>query len=187
MAKKPNYSNYLQNNLINKKRFNEFNPYFINYNTTLIIQDIDINRTIRINNHDYYFKKSLRESDFVVISVGMEELANNYNKYNIKDNHNYFNKMYLEINNLIKLVKKYAQDKIFFLGYYNPTNYYDAASDELFFYINSKLNRLMLDNNIIYIDLYELVKENNYKEKDSVYLNALAHDKIASILEIYMD
>ena len=187
MAKNPNYSTYLKNNLIDKKKFNEFNPFFINYNILLITKDIDVNRTIRVNNNDYYLKKSLRESDFVVISVGMEELSNNYNKYDMKENYNYFNKMYIDIDNLIKLIKKYAQDKILFLGYYNPTNYYDANVDRFFYDIDIKLNRLMMNNNITYIDLYELIKGNNFKEKSGVYLNNLAHKKIASILEFYID
>ena len=187
MAKNINYSDYLKNEVEKNKKIKEFNPYFINDSIILLYQDIINNRTIRIDNKDYFIKRSLRESDFVVISVGMEELSNNYNKYDMKDNYNYFNKMYLDIEKLINEIKKYAQDKIIFLGYYNPTNYYDSKVDEFFYDMDIKLNRLMVNNNITYIDLYELVKGNSYKEKNSVYLNNLAHKRIANILEFYIE
>lgn len=186
MTQDINYSDYLKIDLENKIKLMEFNPYFVNENVLNLYQDIINNRTIKVDNKDYYFKKSLRESDFVVISVGMEELGNNYNKYNMKDNYDYFNKMYLNIEKLIKEIRKYAQDKVVFLGYYNPTNYYDSKVDEFFYDMDIKLNRLMLNNDVTYIDLYELVKGNNYKEKNSVYLNNLAYKKIASILEFYI-
>ena len=187
MAKNINYSDYLKNEVEKNKKIKEFNPYFINDSIILLYQDIINNRTIRIDNKDYFIKRSLRESDFVVISVGMEELSNNYNKYDMKDNYNYFNKMYLDIEKLINEIKKYAQDEIIFLGYYNPTNYYDSKVDEFFYDMDIKLNRLMVNNNITYIDLYELVKGNSYKEKNSVYLNNLAHKRIANILEFYIE
>ena len=187
MAKNINYSDYLKNEVEKNKKIKEFNPYFINDSIILLYQDIINNRTIRIDNKDYYIKRSLRESDFVIISVGMEELSNNYNKYDMKDNYNYFNKMYLDIEKLINEIKKYAQDIIIFLGYYNPTNYYDSKVDEFFYNMDIKLNRLMVNNNITYIDLYELVKGNSYKEKNSVYLNNLAHKRIANILEFYIE
>ena len=187
MAKNINYSDYLKEEVEKNKKIKEFNPYFINDSIILLYQDIINNRTIRIDNKDYFIKRSLRESDFVIISVGMEELSNNYNKYDMKDNYNYFNKMYLDIEKLINEIKKYVQDKIIFLGYYNPTNYYDSKVDEFFYDMDIRLNRLMVNNNITYIDLYELVKGNSYKEKNSVYLNNLAHKRIANILEFYIE
>ena len=182
-----NYNNYIYNNLKNKKMINEFNSYFTNYSISLIYDDIRNNRTIRVNNYDYYFKKSLRESDFVVISVGMEELSNNYNKYDMKENYSYFSKMFLDIETLINEIRKYAQDRIVFLGFYNPTDYYDAKVDEFFFYMDTKLNRLMINNNIIYLDLYEPIKGGNYKVENSVFLNKDGNRKIANSILFYLE
>ena len=180
-----NYNNYVFNYLKKTKKLSEFSTYF-NYNSLLIYQDIENNEVTQVNGRDYYFKKSLRESDVVIINVGMEELSNNYNKYDMKDNYKYFDKMYLNIEKMIKLIKKYAQEKVIFLGYYNPTDYYDSKTDEFFYDVNVKLNRLMTNNNIIYIDLYELIKGNNYKQKNSVYLNDLGYKKISSIIMFYL-
>lgn len=185
MAGENNYNKYVYEYLKNRRKINSFNTYYTNYTASLVYQNIISNRTIRINNEDYYFKKALRESDITVISVGMEELANNYQKYAMQENYDYFNKMYLDIEKLIIEIRKYAQDQVVFLGFYNPTNYYDAKVDEFFYDVDIKLNRLMVQNNIIYLDLYELVKGNSYK-RNNLYLSNLGHKKIADSLEFYI-
>ena len=179
------YNDYIKNDLINK--LDRFNNEFSNSSIIKMCQDIQNNKTIRINNYDYYLKKELRESDILVIGIGMEELIHNFNKYDMKKNYNYFNSMYSNISKLISEIKKYAYGKIIYLGYYNPTNYYDSNIDEFFYDIDYKLNRLMMDNDIIYIDLYEFVKGNNYKEKDFVTLNIDGNKKLARIIEFYLE
>ncbi len=151
---------------LSKNKTNRFNNYFNSSSIIQAYQNIRNNQTIRVNNTDYYLKKVLRESDILVISIGMDELSINFNKYNMQVNYAYFDKMYDNIIRLVKEIKRYAYGKIIFLGYYNPTNYYDANIDRFFYDINIKLERLMIDNNIIYLDLYELVKGNRkaYKE-----------------------
>lgn len=175
---KINYNDYIYKYLVNSDRLGTFNINFTNKDTYSIYKDILNNRTIRINNKDFYFKKVLRESDVVIINVGMGELSSFYNKYNMNENNNFFNKLYFDIEKLIKEVKKYAKETIIFIGLYNPTNYYDAKTDEFFYNIDTKLNKLMMNNDINYIDLYELIKNSNNKENISF--------KIASILEFYI-
>ncbi len=172
-------------NYINKDKLANYN-IFTSLSINDAIKDIRNNKTISINNDIYYLKKVLRESDIVVISVGIIELAKNYNKYDMNRNNSYFNKLYSDIKRLINEINKYAYGKILFLGYYNPTNYYDSNTDQFFYDMDIKLNRLMMDNNIIYIDLYELIKENNYKEVNSVYLNNDGIKKINNIIEYYV-
>ena len=174
---KPNYVSIsdvsINNNLINLNKLGKYNSF---YSPTIIgaYQDIKNNKTIMVDGEIFYLKKVLRESDVVVISVGMRELSSNN-----------FDKMYEDIEFLINELKKYAFGKIIFLGYYNPTNYYDSNTDKIFYDIDYKLNRLMMDNNITYIPLYELIKGNNYKEKYSFILNSVGINKINSILTMY--
>ena len=180
------FDNVIYDYLYNKKQINTYNNYFYNSTILKVYQDIKNNRTLKIDSEIYYLKKVLRESDVVVISVGMEELASNFDKYNYKSNYSFFNNMYYNIELLISEIKKYAYGKIIFLGYYNPTNYYDANVDRFFYDVNIKLERLMIDNNVIYLDLYELIKDNNYQEKNKAYLNKQANRKIAKMIEFYL-
>ena len=171
-----NYNDYIKDYLLINNRISNFNNYFICDNIEKLYQDIKNNRTINVNNDNFYIKKVLRESDILVISVGMEELKKSYSKYDMKINDDYFNKLYFNIERVIKEIKKYAYGKVIFIGYYNPTNYYDANIDRFFYDINIKLNKLMMNNNIIYLDLYETVKENKNSIKTIVssiiyYLN----------------
>ena len=182
-----NYDKYVYKHLLDKKIINNYNNSFNSFSILDLYNTIKNNRTIKENNEILYLKKVLRESDVLVISVGMMELINNFNKYNMTINYDYFSKMYSSIQGVIKEIKKYAYGKIIFLGYYNPTNYYDANIDSFFYEINIKLERLLLENNIIYIDLYTMIKENNYKEKYSFSLNDLGNKKIASIINYYLD
>lgn len=179
------YNNYIKEYLNSYKSKSLINNYFYNNTINGLTNDIQNNRTIWLE-EEYYFKKVLRESDVLVISVGMEELKNNYNKYDMNNNYVIFNKMYLDIMSLIREVKKYAHGVIIFVGYYNPTNYYDSKTDELFYDIDIKLNRLMMNNGITYLDLYQKVKGNKYKESNSYLLNASGYNILAQTIEFYL-
>ena len=159
------YEYYLNDYLANKNRLNEFNNYYTCSSITKLYEDIRNNRTIKVDNKDYYLKKVLRESDVVVINVGMNEFRNNFDKYNMKNNYDYFNNLFDDIERMIIEIRKYAYGKVIIVGYYNPTSYYDANIDKYFYEINSKLTKLMKDNNSIYINLYSIVKENNDIDK----------------------
>ena len=171
-----NYNNYIYKYLHNKKRLGTFNTEFINEDINNLYKDLLSNRTIRVNNNDYYFKKVLRESDLVVINVGMNVISAKYDKYNMEKNRDLFLKVYQNVEKLIIEIKKYAKGKIIFIGPCNPTNYYDANTDRFFYDINNKLNELMINNNVIYIELYELVKSNNNIQR-----------KLANIIEFYLE
>ena len=182
-----NYNYIIEDYLTNKDKLDNFNNYFNSSTIKKTYQDIKNNRTIQVDKNYYYLKKILRESDVLVISVGMEEVVNYFNKYDMKNNYDCFDTMYFDIERLIKEIKKYAYGKIIFIGYYNPTNYYDANIDRFFYDIDIRLNKLMMDNDIIYINLYEMIKENKFKENDGVHLNYLANKRISYIVEYYLN
>ena len=73
------------------------------------------------------------------------------------------------------------------LGYYNPTNYYDSKTDEFFYDMDIRLNELMMSNDIIYLDLYEVIKSNRYKDSDKHVLNIRGFKKIANLIEYYLE
>ncbi len=176
------YNELVKESLYQKNQLGQFNNYFYNKTISGLLKDIQNNRTIWIDNHEYYIKKVLRESDIIVVSVGMEELFYHY------DNKAYFDKMYSDIEKLILEIRKYAQGKIIFLGYFNPTNYYDSDIDEFFCNMDNRLNNILKEHNAIYISLYELVKENTYQDKyPSPFLNRNGYIMIARMIEKYLE
>ncbi len=176
------YNELIKEFLYQNNQLDQFNNYFYNNTVNGLLKDIQNNRTIWIDNHEYYIKKVLRESDIIVISVGMEEFFKHY------DNKSYFDEMYNNIEKLIIEIRKYAQGKILFLGYYNPTDYYDSDIDEYFCDIDNRLNNMLKKRNIIYINLYEIVKENSYQDKyPSPFLNRNGYSRIARIIKEYLE
>ncbi len=175
----------INDQFINKDKLANYHSFYSN-SIEKAYQDIKNNKTIKQDNEIYYLKKVLRESDVLVISVGMKELNNGFNKYNMDMNYELFNKMYSNIKILINELKKHAFGRIIFIGYYNPCNYYDANIDRFFYDMNIKLERLMIDNNIIYLDLYELIKGSNYKI-NNYYLNDKGLKKISSMIDFYLE
>ena len=174
--KSNNYNSLVYNYLKDNNRLSSFSMEFTNQSINSIYKDLLDNRTIRVNNNDYYFKKVLRESDIVVIDVGMNELSNNYDKYNMDNNKELYLRIYSDIEKLIKEIRKYAKGNVLFIGPYNPSIFYEADTDSFFNNIDITLGELMKENNIIYIDTYELVKS-----KGNI------QDKLSKIIEFYME
>ncbi len=183
-----NYDAYIKEYLIKNNKLYHFNNYFYNKSISGLIKDIQNNRTIRINEEDYYLKKVLRESDIVIINVGMEKIINNYDKYDMNKNYRLVNEICIEIENLVKEIRKYAKGDILLIGFYNPTNYYDSKTDELFYNTDIKLNNIMEKYSSIYIDLYDKIKGNKYKDINKPYLlNSYGERMISDIIEYYLE
>ena len=164
-----NYINVSNNKLINIKN-NTINSLY---------QSIINNDTI----NDSYYKKILRETDIIIINIGMEEISNVFLKYDINHNYIYFNNLISSISNLISEIRKYNYSKIIFIGYYNPFNYYDSKIDSLFYDLELKINNLLKEKDIIYIPMYEIIKTNNYKIYNTIYLNDLGKTYISKIID----
>ena len=59
---------------------------------------------------------------------------------------------------MIKLVRKYSKEKIFFIGFYNSNEYYE----ELYRYLNLRIKDMCDSYNIVYIDrLMDFSSEEN--------------------------
>ena len=182
-----NYDTYIKEYLIKNNKLHHFNNYFCNKSISGLIKDIQNNRTIRIE-EDYYLKKVLRESDIVVVNVGMERIINSYDKYDMNKNYRLFDELCIEIESLIKEIRKYAKGDVLLIGFYNPTNYYDSKTDELFYNTDIKLNNIMEKYSSIYIDLYDKIKSNQYKDAKKPYLlNSYGERMISDTIEYYLE
>ena len=183
-----NYNDYVNEYLIKNNKLDSFNTYFTNNSINGLKEDIKNNRTIKIKENEYYLKKVLRESNIVVIDICMKRVIDNYSEYNMINNYYLFNKLLIEIEDLIKEIRKYAKADILFLGIYNPSNYYDSKTDELFYDYNIKLKSMLEKYSVDYIDLYEIIKSNRFKKNtNSFMLNSYGSKYISDIIERYLD
>lgn len=181
------YNKYVYEYLKMNEKLFTFNDYFASKTINDLINNIKNNQTIRIDFKDYFFKKELRESDFLVINIGEYELYNCFSQQNMIFNEELMNNIFYELQNLINEITLYAKGKILFLGLYNPINYYDSRIDSFFFQTNNLLQQLMQENNIIYIDLYELIKSNDYKNDNNYKLNDQGLNAVAEIIKTYIN
>ncbi len=179
------YNFNIRNYLIKGNKLGTFNNRFFNYSVVGITNDIKNNKTIVIDNQEIFLKKVLRESDMVVIDIGMHNFKLNYNPYDMNKNYRYYNKRLEEIKKLLTEIRKYAQGYVLFIGPYNPTNYYDSKTDELFYDIDNTMRDLLSKYSVIYIDLYNLIKGNNFKNTEGI--NNQGQLAIAKIITHYLE
>lgn len=182
------YNNYIKNYLERNNKLRSFNNYYYNNSLKGLCEDVKNNRTILVDDKEYFLKKILRESDVVVISSGMDELAFNFQADNMGYNYKYFEKLYNDIQELIIEIKKYSINNVIFIGYYNPTKNYTSDIDEFFCSMNNRLSQLMKKNEIIYIDIYEEIKSGNYLDNPkNHHINTIGYMKIANLLIKYLE
>jgi len=108
------YNDYVKNYLERNNKLRSFNNYYYNNSLKGLTEDIKNNRTIMVDDKEYFLKKILRESDIIVVSSGMDELSFNYQEDDMKYNYQYFDKMYNDIEELILELKKYSINDIIF-------------------------------------------------------------------------
>ena len=181
------YNDYVKNYLKRNNLLRSFNTDYYNNSIIGFESDIVNNKTIVVNNKEYYLKKQLRESDLLVISIGMDELSY-YFSNDVYSVHQEFDKMLLNLEDFIKVVVDYAKNDIIFIGYYNPTKMYDSDIDELFFYIEDSLMNRLKKYNVDYISLYETIKNGNYLDNDSNHhLNSKGYLVVANKIIDYIE
>ena len=181
------YNDYVKNYLKRNNLLRTFNSDYYNNSIIGFENDIINNKTIVIDDKEFYIKKMLRESDLVVISLGMDELAYYFNE-DIKEVYQEFDKMFLNLEDFINSVRDYAKNKVLFIGYYNPTNMYNSDTDELFYYIENSLKDMLKRYDVDYIELYEKVKGSNYLDnKKNYHLNSRGYLMIANEIINYIE
>lgn len=129
------------------------------YTTTDVINDI-------IRSGD--IKRDLRESDLVTISIGANDFLDSLDLKNVNlDNIDLYQKnmksIFPNIDQCIKEVRKYAKNKIYIIGYYNPLPFlYNLGSekiDALFHSVDQAYQKIADKYDCVYISNYELFKE----------------------------
>lgn len=153
------YSDYVKDYLKSKNKLKYYTKSFSKQDIRITDLINMINNNIEVNNIN--IQNALNKADLITLSIGMNEImykySNNTNKSYLYD---YIDSYIIDMENLIKLIKKYNNKKIYVLGLYNPINHTEL--DKYIIYSNNKLINLCNKENINYVDLYNIFKNNSH-------------------------
>ena len=157
---------------------------FNRYNNTYVNNDYRIKDLINIikyneEQNETSIHRILKNADILIVSVGMNDLYYKLNT-NIVNVYTYLNDMINNMNILFKEINKYHYQKVFILGYYNIYN----KNNDIFTYINYKIEKLTKDYQFEYIELNKILKNNPkfYKNNNHFNLNQLGYNEINKII-----
>lgn len=165
------YTDYFKDYLDSKNMLNSYHNFSINgCRTEDLIDEINNNKTLKIKNTTQNIKQSLRESDIVTISIGANDFIRNLDskKMDFTNIDKYLKKIdstIINIDEVLKTVRKYAKKNIIVIGYYNPYPSLFLKNgrniDILFEYLDRKYNEVCNNHNADYISIYEIFKNNS--------------------------
>ena len=80
------YSDYVKNFLKEQNKLNQYIKSFSNKNMSIekLYEYILINKKIKLKNREYNIRKTLRETEILTISIGLNDLIYNLNITNVK-------------------------------------------------------------------------------------------------------
>ncbi len=144
-----------------------YNPYlkdkvnhdFVNkdYYINDLINIIKYNQEIEIDEKSESLHQLLKKADILIISIGMNDIYHKLNN-DPKETYTYLNNIIDKYDELLSIVSKYDYQKVYILNYYNITN----KQNDLFTYINYKLNKLTKKYHYTYLDIAKIL--NNKSE-----------------------
>ena len=160
---------------------NKYNNYYINQDYRIIdlINIIKYNEEININNKNISIHRLLKNSDIIIISIGMNDI---YYKLNddTKNIYTYMNDMVNNMEVLLDEINKYNYKQVLILGYYNITN----KHNDLFTYLNYKIKRVVNKYNYTYIETDTIIKNNPdfLKNNQNYNLNHKGNNEFSKII-----
>ena len=159
--KSVNFADLVSRNLEEIEELGFYSKDFIKENIRTIDVINDINQNLTIDNIS--IQNILKRTDILIINIGNNEINYKLSKINYEENDNeiyrYLDEVIIDIQDLFKTIKKINKKRIIFLGYYNDTN--NVNNDKYYIYINKKIKEISNNENIEFIDLYNILNKNN--------------------------
>lgn len=159
--KSVNFADLISRKLEEKDELGFYSKDFIKENIRTIDVINDINQNLTIDNIS--IQNILKRTDILIINIGNNEINYKLSKINYAENDNeiykYLDEVIIDIQDLIKTIKKINKKRIIFIGYYNDTN--NINNDKYYIYINKKINEISNNENLEFIDLYNILNKNN--------------------------
>lgn len=176
------YSDYVKDFLKEQNKLNQYIKSFSNKNMSIekLYEYILINKKIKLKNREYNIRKTLRETEILTISIGLNDLIYNLNITNVKTEYKLdciISNITDDFNMLIKEIKKYYPGKIYIIGYYKSKAYNSLTNSGI-----DKLNKMYKENkDVVYIPIDDILNydKDSFSNSDSYYPNRIGYQKIS--------
>lgn len=171
------FNDYLNEKLENKKDLGTYNYEFSYVHQTIHelnehLEENTLGKTTRIP-----IKQTIAKTDILTIAIGIDEFVSLSLVDNISEE--MITKYLKEIDLFLLSIREFYEKDIILIGVY-PTNTF-SKKDAI--EINSKLKTICGKYNTSFIDVLALsLNEKYYLQKDSYYMNYLAHQEIAKMI-----
>ena len=165
------FNDYLKEDYKNKHKLNKYIYEFSNQKTIIkeLIYEIKENKSLMIKNEKIEIQRAINEADILTIAIGMDELANDHITTKIKK------EFKEDLEELLSMIKMLNKNKVVIIGHYK-TKYHDNLEIAK---INAIIRDISLTNNFKFIEINNILNNNNYYlDKNNYYLNYLGHKKI---------
>lgn len=160
------YTEYIKEYLKNKNKLETYiNDYQTQgYRITDLINDINKNKEIEESNKT--IKNTLIKADLITISIGNNDILSKIGemkltRINYKNLYKNINTIIEDLDNLLKLIREYSKEDIILTGIYINTN--NDELNDIIEYANERFKETSNKYNIIYIDMLEHLKSQEYK------------------------
>lgn len=176
------YSDYIRDYL---QKENKLNYYIKDFSTPTmsienLYENIVVNKKVKISKKELNIKQTLRESNIITLSVGINDLIyriSTTENMNEKKLDNIINEISESLDLLLTEIRKYYPYEIYVVGYYYPNTSNIYLQKGL-----QKLNELYNEKeNIVYISTTDIIKsDSNYlSNPNSIYPNNAGYKAIS--------
>ena len=160
------YSDYVTEYLKNRNLLETCIDNFASdgYRTTDLIKDINDNKKVKVGDKEVTLQNALIKADLVTLSIGANDILNKINletPIDYSSLYNYIDDLSDDLEELLLLMRQYCKEDIVLIGYYNPYPYLNnKKTDDVFNYLNSKYKKISDENDVYYVEVNTLFKEN---------------------------
>lgn len=163
---KDGYTNLIKDDLQKRKKLETYVTGFNRENARItdLLNDIESNKKITIQEKEKTLKNALIKADFTIVSIGSNDLF-----YELETQPKLTEALYDRVDQILEdsrklysLLRKYCKEDIFVTGFYNP---YNVEYDELIEYTNTKLEKILKEQDITFIDIQKCIDKHNDIQK----------------------
>lgn len=142
------YNEIIKKHYLEKKKLEQYVNEFSkkDYRTTDLIRDIKDNKKI----NEKTIQNVLIKSDILVLNIGINDINYKIGNTNKEELYEFTDQVLLDIEELLKLVRTYSKEKIYFVGFKNNKG---LSYNEYFSYTNKRLKSICDEYNIYFIDI----------------------------------